>query len=630
MRLRDTLLTGLGVGLAGGLATGAAVDGGMGALIYACAGGALGALTGAYLTATACTPFWTAAALLGAAPLCLLLGAWFGLPALVDLPTLLALPLAVSLLRGRAARERLVSNALTLAVAVYAAVTLLAFLAHPPHAALAGALEALTPALAFVVGMSPHTRSNGTAPSDATADPHDDESLATLGDGPAVWPHLTSLLGWIVCAAGLPLALAIDIPALIGGGSSATPGLFADRAALANTLALIAIVALCWDAERSYWRALLGRPARWQRLALGLGGGLYLVAFVGAFMLIGSRSALVALGVTLAAISLLRRGVTTFAPLAVAALAALALTGGRWLSPQLDTLARGLGGHAWQHALSAASAGPFGLAALGVGSSAATSPQTLYLATLRTTGLPGLMALVAVLAVTLALSRRTYRALRPNAAVTGSVLVAGGCALYLLVGGLTSNPLDAASVGFVFWLLLGRANATFIRASASAHEPSVAERAQPRGYPLRVVYMTAGADAGEAPPALLEGFRAADRRQLTPLLVAHGDGPLPRIAPDADVVMRVVPIHDATTLDLAMRLAASSVGPLRRLGATRFGGWLCVRCDALGNLAASAREWRLLAQATLEARADLVVSASPATHLPALIAGRLAGAPVLW
>jgi glycosyltransferase involved in cell wall biosynthesis len=121
-----------------------------------------------------------------------------------------------------------------------------------------------------------------------------------------------------------------------------------------------------------------------------------------------------------------------------------------------------------------------------------------------------------------------------------------------------------------------------------------------------------------------------DRRHLTPLLVTHGDGPLPRIAPDVDVVTRVVPIHDATALDLAATLAASPVGLLRRLGATHFGGWLCVRCDALGTLAASAREWRQLAQATLEARPDLVVSASPATHLPALVAGRLAGAPVLW
>ena len=153
MRLRDNVLTGLGVGLAGGFVTGVALDGGMGALISACAGGLLGALTGAYLVVTARWPFWTAAALLGAAPICLLLGALFGLPALVDLPALLALPLAVSLLRDREARERVVSNALTLAVAVYAAVTLLAYLAHPAQATLDGALETLTPALAFVIGM---------------------------------------------------------------------------------------------------------------------------------------------------------------------------------------------------------------------------------------------------------------------------------------------------------------------------------------------------------------------------------------------------------------------------------------------------------------------------------------------
>ena len=628
MRLRDTFLTGLGVGLAGGLVTGVALGGGMGALIYACAGGALGALVGAYLTATERAPFWTAAALLGAAPLCLPLGALIGLPALVDLPTLLALPLAVSLMRGRAARERLVSNALTLAVAVYAAVTLLAFLAHPPHAALAGALETLTPALAFVVGMTLHTRSIRAGAAGATqANLPDDVSLAALSDERATWPRFTSLLGWVVCGAGFPLALAIDLSALLGGGSSGARGLFADRAALANTLALIAIVALCWDAERSYWRALLGRPARWQRLALGLGGGVYLVAFIGAFLLVGARGALVALGVTLAAVYFLRRGVTTFAPLAGATLAALTLAGGRWLSPHLDTLPRALAGAAWQHALTAASAGPFGQAS--GGTSATTLPRTLYLTTTLTTGLSGLMALLAVLGITLALSWRAYRMLRPNAAETGSVLVAGGCALYLLLGGLTSNPLGAASASFVFWLLLGRANATFT-AAIPANEPAVAERARLRGSPLRVVYMIAGADAGEATPALLEGFRAVDRRQLTPLLVAHGEGPLPQIAPDADVVTHVVPIHDATALDLAASLAASSVGLLRRLGATRFGGWLCVRCDALGNLAASAREWRLLAQATLEARPDLVVSASPATHLPALIAGRLAGAPVLW
>lgn len=53
MRLRDNVLTGLGVGLAGGFVTGVALDGGMGALIYACAGGLLGAQTGAYLVVVA-------------------------------------------------------------------------------------------------------------------------------------------------------------------------------------------------------------------------------------------------------------------------------------------------------------------------------------------------------------------------------------------------------------------------------------------------------------------------------------------------------------------------------------------------------------------------------------------------
>ena len=625
MRFRDKLLTGAGVGLAAGLAAGVALDGGLAIPLYACLGGLLGLLSGAYLEASERAPFWAATSLVCAAPLTLPLGSLLGASALADVPALLALPLICLLLRRREARELLVANALTFAVAVAVAVGLLALLTHPSGPAIPTVLATLTPLVAFALGMTLHTRP--PAALDPASEGEEDADLASVAAGGDLRAQLLPLLGWLMAGAGLLLAFSIDLAGLLPNGSAL---LQANRAALANTLALLVVVALCWDSSRAYWSALLGQPSRWRGWALGAGGAVAFVAVGAAFAVLGSRSALVGLGLTLLAVYALRRAITTFALLAAAGLPLLALfgNGSVWLSLRLSALGQAFSPDAWRQALAAAASGPFG-AALPTGSRLAAAPRTLPLDTLRSAGFPGLMALFAVLGVTVYESWRAYRTLRANDAETGIALAAGGTALFLLLGGLTSDAWSGAPAALLFWLLLGCANTVFTRIGVQRVASGAPDR-DLRGHPLRVVYVAVGDEAGETPPALLEAFRTVDRDQITPLLISYGDGFLARRAPDVDVMTRTVPSHDAAGLDLATTWAASRVGALRRLGGTRLGSWICARSDTLGNVVASAREWRQVARATLELRPDLVVSASPATHLPALLAGRLAGARVLW
>lgn len=206
-------------------------------------------------------------------------------------------------------------------------------------------------------------------------------------------------------------------------------------------------------------------------------------------------------------------------------------------------LAAGLGVGA---PLAGATKGPFGVPS-------PMTPRTLYLTTPGTMGLLGLLALLAVLGVTLAQSRRAYRALRANDAETGIALAAGACALVLFLGGLMSNPLASAPVAVLFWLLLGHANATFARLARADEARDDAHHGL-RGAPLRIVFAAAGGDTRDTAPELLDAFRALDRRQVTPLLLSYGEGPLARVAPDADALTRVVLSHDPAALSLAATL----------------------------------------------------------------------------
>lgn len=562
------------------------------------AGLVLGMAAGGYLLACESRPLAVVAVLLAAMPVCLVGGWLLGVPALQDLPPLLTLPLVASLARRPGALRFLRPTPLTVAAAAYGVCLLPGVLLGPPEQLMANFCAMLAPLSLFVAGML--LPAVAATPDGAPSNVH-----------AAVMPRLGSVA--VVSGVGLAALTALALAFGLHGGA----------AVWANPLALLLVLALAWDTPRTLWRTLLG-GAHWAgRAGLALAALAALLLVAGTLVWRAPDGIVLALGVAALAVFMRRRRLTELLLLAAVILvpalfaahpSASSGAGALALIPATfgDT-------SAWSGAVAGFSAGAAGV-----------SRQTQYLAMLSTSAIPGLAALVFLLGAIVYECRSGWRRLRPTGSASGAVLAASGMALYVLIASLTSAPLFEPTVGMIFWLFVGVAN-TALGALATAPDEDMRLLAEEelRGHPLRVAYVAGGAEAGETPAALADLVQALDRRRVAPLLIAYGSGPLPSALRGMRVAVREVRRHDGSASYSAGWVADRSPR-LRQLAITRFGSGCLTLYDALRHRWETLHEWLRLTRAVLDLRPDLLVSTAPHLHIPALVAGRIAGVPVQW
>jgi glycosyltransferase involved in cell wall biosynthesis len=565
----------------------------------------LGAGLGLSVRAVRARPLATLGTLLLLSLLAASIGDATGASGLGSAALLLCVPPLLLLARDPVARRAARWNVLTAAAVAYSVLIAVRLAASPDGQLPVHLGDMLAPVAFFFAGMCVPARSG---PEGETAGRQRSYAIERLG--------------WAAGAGLLVVGLVVVLPLLLTGSTPAGAG----AAMLADTLALLVVLGLTWDTRRRFWLALFGGVPWPARMALGVAvlaaGGL---AVLGLGRFASSGQAL-ALGATLLALYALRRRLTELALLGVAAFAALRLDplhASGWPTVPSPAPAGMPDGGAWTAALTSASASPLGTGISGPAGGAGS----LYLATLRQLGTPGLTTLFVLLAVALTLCLRGYRLLRPTSGEAGGLLAAMGIVLYIAFAGLTASPLREPVPAALFWLFLGLANGSADTLTLPAEARG--ELDESHGQPLRVAYVAYGTHQNETAAALLDYLRAFDRQRVTPLLLVRAEGPLVAAARGLALTVRVTPRHDPEVSYSAIWLARR--GPrLRRLGGTSAGAWCLVLADDLRHTWETLAEWAAMARDTLELRPDLLVSTAPELHVPALLLGRLAAVPVQW
>lgn len=631
--------TGFAVGVLGwGMLSGASVG------VYGMAfGGLVGMCYGiglvALLAVSEGAPLGTLLVLAALAPLASGGGALLGLSDLVWLPPLLALVPLVALARRRDARTALPLDLFTAAVVVYGVLALAS--ANPTTApdylrAIAGSVMPLELYFAGVLAQNtapPGEAAPGSSPSTSDGKPARPTLRSTRAFPAAIFAITASAAGQAVLAIVLFLV----------GGASSLPaqGTLPDPSSLAHLLGLALVLALTWDSPRTLWRFMLGTPRRqplarpqWTQglparvaAALCVTGALVIDFY--ALTLTASRWTLLAATVALLWAAWLRRRVGIL-PL----LGLLALPFGVFLL----TVPHSLFVLPSQVSLPSS---PFALPSAyhlgdslvkGWNAAVHVSPFAHVLAGL---GAPASLALCSLFAIALAHVWRSYRRVRAMSDEAGQLLATGGALLFVLCLGISANPFVEPATGMMLWLLLGLVHGTTAaleREQRVRIDPSgarVLSGAAParQGLPLRVAFLADGSARPEDANGLLDLFDALDRQYVLPLLISFGDGPLARSAPAHQVRVRLA--ERSTPLGLR-----TGTGRRARLLAARFGLARSVEAVTLAEHLVRASAWltdeAAILRAVLELRPDLIVSEAPLLHVPALLAGRIAGVPVQW
>lgn len=614
MKNQDVLAGGLAAGMfAGGLW---GISGGWGVV-------ALGMTTGPLLGAGVCGvllaarrwPLATIATLVLASPLLTLIGALTGFSALPLLAPLLALAATGYIAWTTGQWRRVPATPLTVALGVYLLLNMLSALLRHPGQFVQSFMPLAAPGvlyLAAIMAQAPRERAAAT-----------DSEAESERRG-----RIVLFLGWAACGVALVLGGTLALLSLLRG----VPVSGADRLTLAQTLAMLLILALAWDSRRTLLRLLLGPLTAFAR-GLLVGGWLLLILSL-AIALLLTLSWGVALGVIAALVTVYvaRRQRSGLLWLGLGALLIMRLASHRFAQLPLSGMSTSgsvLDAAAWQDALNAASMAPFGS-----GRAALTPAGSLYLQALGSAGIPGLIALLVLVVFALEALWRGYQRLRPMGGEAGGILAALGMTVYIAVSGLATDPLRQPAPALVFWLFLGLSSGTLhalpLEEPAPDDDPQLVRPAfsAARGHPLRVAYVSPGSDFGETPAVLADYFQSLDRQRVTPLLITWGEGPLVSAAQGMRVSVRV--IRRGATGSVHLPLWMQYIPGLVWLSATPIGEFCGAAGDDLLRLRAALGEVGSLLRVVLDLRPDVLVSASPWLHLPVLIAGRACGVPVLW
>ncbi len=180
--------------------------------------------------------------------------------------------------------------------------------------------------------------------------------------------------------------------------------------------------------------------------------------------------------------------------------------------------------------------------------------------TLRTLGLPGFVALLSLLLVSLVRVWRARRRLRLLSGEVGATTAARALVFFIAMTSLTTSPLIEPATAVFFWLFVGLANGI-----ASSVDNNTASASVVRDYPLRVAYVLHGGEDGEMPLALFDLLQSLDRRHVTPLLVSLGQTTLIAHARNLQISSRVISLPDPDRPPLALQWSTSQSKLLRWL-----------------------------------------------------------------